>query len=979
MARYDTDGSNALSPNDPYNEMDRPNFNVINGGKSNNKSSKSAASKNQQKNSDSQNLLRNSENSSLSNRNQVFGKNNDPDENGSPWSNSVRGKAKLPTKRGIKLTGKRKGLVATFIILGLLLGGGIFLGGTNSLLAPAFESLVTEATDTQYASDTYTSVRLSAYLLKHLDNPSAPYLKRYSYASENFKKRLTKNNLELAKQADGTGILIWSKPQTDGSIITEYINGDSFKSFYNKNPEFRNDYTKAKRGRVVGFFDNIANRIYTNLLKLSRDIFSDAKNNGDETADEQDLDRRMKNQNSNEDPSNTIGYETSKEIDKTDDQGNIIRDQNGNPIKETVVDQEAVTIKRTESAKKYITDIADTVAKVTEIGQIGCGVWKVANMIYMVASATELYQSINLAMPFGESISKTMAGKGNEADINTVLNTLATPETSTIENYDPSKGEIGETIVNPTKAPIENSTLRAILSSSKVDPNDGINYSLERIGNTATSKIFEKFAASNEITEACISIKAGSAIMTIVTDVLSLGTATIGRFVLKTLFSITIGVVSSIAIAEFLSFLIPTVARILFTNPWESSTGIVLGAVIARGFSAANTRIGRNGSGQSLSSADAAIAYNQLNQQVIAMDAEVDRLNRSPFDVTSKNTFLGSIAYNLLPLNISGGSGTLSSVLRTTSKSISSIMGSVSAAGEGSSYMTTFGNCSHLEAIGAKGDIYCNPITTTDPSSLDMTPETYMDYLIKNGLITTDANGVITITDGDKDTCLPDANGNSVCDLARYINYCSERDSPFGIHDAGILEQLEIDGGIILNSAPIIGGIFDLANAVLDQLNLDWSSGQKCTNNPDTNPQWAERFTYIQRFIQDQRILDNIGADNLPNPVTAYIEKHEAENPVDNTYEGYLARISGLTKKDVETVLALIDYYNFLEDYDPSSRIAMEGDASDIETSSEVIAAFSHSRLDFTQNIPIDDESEKVILANQYIIYADVRNRSYAA
>lgn len=80
MARYDTDGSSALAPNDPYNNMERPNFKVINGGKpdrsnfkvidggKSNQSKDQANSQISRNNSsnDSQNLLKNSEAAALS-------------------------------------------------------------------------------------------------------------------------------------------------------------------------------------------------------------------------------------------------------------------------------------------------------------------------------------------------------------------------------------------------------------------------------------------------------------------------------------------------------------------------------------------------------------------------------------------------------------------------------------------------------------------------------------------------------------------------------------------------------------------------------------------------------------------------------------------------------------------------------------------------------------------------------------------------
>lgn len=89
MARYDTDGSSALAPNDPYNNMEgadiRPSFQVYNGGNT------SAPSKGNRdnfkvldggKSNNARDVLRNSENSALA-KNEV-----------TPWKNNVSGNRK---------------------------------------------------------------------------------------------------------------------------------------------------------------------------------------------------------------------------------------------------------------------------------------------------------------------------------------------------------------------------------------------------------------------------------------------------------------------------------------------------------------------------------------------------------------------------------------------------------------------------------------------------------------------------------------------------------------------------------------------------------------------------------------------------------------------------------------------------------------------------------------------------------------------
>ena len=54
--------------------------------------------------------------------------------------------------------------------------------------------------------------------------------------------------------------------------------------------------------------------------------------------------------------------------------------------------------------------------------------------------------------------------------------------------------------------------------------------------------------------------------------------------------------------------------------------------------------------------------------------------------------------------------------------------------------------------------------------------------------------------------------------------------------------------------------------------------------------------------------------------VTAYLEEYYEKHPLDNSYEGILARRSGLTKKQVVAYLDKLDYLAKVVDYDPTNK-----------------------------------------------------------
>ena len=83
-------------------------------------------------------------------------------------------------------------------------------------------------------------------------------------------------------------------------------------------------------------------------------------------------------------------------------------------------------------------------------------------------------------------------------------------------------------------------------------------------------------------------------------------------------------------------------------------------------------------------------------------------------------------------------------------------------------------------------------------------------------------------------------------------------------------------------------------------------------------PSWEETKKY-QRFAEDQRLLENMGLVEKSS-VTAFLEEYYEKHPLDNSYEGILARRSGLTKEQVIAYLDKLDYLAKVVDYDPTNK-----------------------------------------------------------
>lgn len=655
-----------------------------------------------------------------------------------------------------------------------------------------------------------------------------------------------------------------------------------------------------KYGRSAGFYDKAADQTYRKL-GLSRNIFKDYKETGDTDADTKNYDDTRKA---------VFDGETDSNVNTAEDR--TVTDENGETRTERTATGEDVETRNvagetsTAKARNYIANIS---SKVGNVGNAGCAVLKIGSMVATAVSGYELYSAIHYAMNNMESISKMMAGEGSESGINETLNFFAEPKTTTVT--DPDTGEE----ITMTGSPLQAEGNREILGGVTPNQKNSNLFSLERL--------FKATIGAGALTGAtfksCNMVRATTAIISIAA--LATPGGGLVRSVVGLLLDTAIAAGAEIAISGVLGFMIPHIAQALFSNAFESYTGIPAGEISVRGIAGANMRIGRSGSGQSPSSAEAILAYNNANEEVLAEEAKKDRENRSPFDITSKNTFLGSLARKFMVLNYQSS---LSGVFNTFSNIAKNSLPRTLASGENENYLTTFGeNCPNLEEIGAKGDIYCNPITTTDLSTVDLIAKNDVEYLAAitstdaptENLTAEDKTYISIIQPNLETTAEGKERIKNNSELAKYVKYCTERDSPFGVQDANIASDLETSLGVVGDNLPFIGDIVDIVNSIEAEGGSGWVNGQLCVNS-SKNDRWDTEMKYYQRYIEDNRILAReTGSEDV---VSIFKEEYYKEHPLDNSRAGYLARVSGLSKSDAEETLAYIDYFNFLKNYDPS-------------------------------------------------------------
>ena len=116
------------------------------------------------------------------------------------------------------------------------------------------------------------------------------------------------------------------------------------------------------------------------------------------------------------------------------------------------------------------------------------------------------------------------------------------------------------------------------------------------------------------------------------------------------------------------------------------------------------------------------------------------------------------------------------------------------------------------------------------------------------------------------------------------------------------------------------------------------ADGSRYVDSPD-NPYW-ETEKWHQLWVLTWRVKCHMGlCGEDGGPVVAYQNSYELKHPLDNSASGYLARISGLEKDEAETVIAVVNYLNKVNNYDPTMAYAFSDnkaktDSIFVETSS---------------------------------------------
>jgi len=869
------------SEHDPYKDIEAPEIRPSYIARQLSDAEKDAAQSHTQKNLTGRltDSLRNSEQNQARNRSQKA-----PLEPTSNFRNAVRGrnnKNRRSSKAGGK-SGFRKLAPSIGGIAGLILGGGALYYGASSTIIGQLSALYTKATDVQFSSYHMRSPRILKYLMDGGNQIRiSNFTKKYTTFTPYMQRRLAKNGIEVGRvDADGN-----FHPQliSTGSTVLKFgddiITANDFQSRFASDIQFQEAYTRAKRGRVAGFFDVSAERYYKKTGN-TRNLFDDFKTTGDEETNRAQFEEKVSERVTGVDSKiNTVRKEHNDETDEDE------LFHNGDEIDSTKINGDSQS-----KARAMVNSIA---GKVSTAGVPVCTGLRIANLAAITASAMQIYQAIAYFHSLIEPLDKAKAGEGSESGVNQSLNFLTTVTTSEVDVTD----ENGDTHVEKvTGSPLEAAGAKLVLGNTKVSPKETAAYSIDSITKAANT-----IAISTGVTNTvCDGVMAASAIVSLAS--LAIPGGSLAKLVVGAVMQTVGGIVMTAAVGAIVNAIVPRLARLFINDLFTEKTGIPAGELFSAGAAESNFRLATSANAAMPASSDRIEEQNRKIVVALADEAAIDRASRSPFDASSPNTFLGSLvsqfsiaAYAKSPTAI------FANIKNLFAKSVAKLTPAASASSQDLLYTGQNQPCTNMPE--ATCDVYGNPIVAKDFSTIDVAPDDpYYEWIISQNL---EADGE-TIKDGSE--------------LSKFINFCVNRESPWGVQDANILNALQTDGGIILNNLPIVNDVLDVVNAAENWANRDWATGANCLNSP-SNPRWDNEMKYYQVYVEDMRILGGMDeGEGKNNPVIAYEERYEAAHPIDTSYEGTLARITGQTKEDIAFLLEFIDYSNYIANYDYSSR-----------------------------------------------------------
>ena len=757
------------------------------------------------------------------------------------WQNNVNGGGTHKSRNAANSAGggwknlaksffKNKGAMAA--TGGLLSGVGVFIftisTGIISLIQVHMQEIATEKLNTPAISMDNRAVKVMKVKVKGVNCQPAGLICRMSKVTDRNIKNLEKAGFEVKtsdKGVFGRKTITELKYTKNSQSIDIKNNSSDIKNILTKNPDVRQAFRRGFSGRFVSFLDKPWRKLkgWFSLIKAKKDN----KGKSEEEIDE-DI-KKTANNHSKESETEAKARKGDGENAEVDNDGKPKKAEKGDngsrKVKEKLKSYKDKLKKgaktageRAQNALEVMNGASGVIAGLNGIEKV-CGFYSLASMGWSAVKIAKLEVLAQFGLSFLSMASKIKAGEATQQEVTMQGNNLMgiANKKDSEENKDPKNENSNTSRLqnafaffadstsdnNRVKSATESQGWRALAYDDRVSQLDDSAKDYQ-VGATGPFVDLMDELTSGQIgwlvRKGCKVVGVVSAVIGVAYLALTLATCLSGVGLVKCLgealqgiawgaaLSVALGFVLNHFQDDFLKWISQYAAQGLTgTILNDSTTGENFGNAIMSGAGALMAKNSMAGSGGVLTKSQA-IAFRQENERQIAENAEDIRKTHSPFDPTTRHTFLGSIVSNMIPYTNTLGSikGFLPSMIRGAKRSFASITPGASAANS-ANFAANMETCKDktITKTGAATDIFCNVYTGIDMSIAENDTEEVVNKLKEWGDIvekddTSENDNLLnTFTMSER--------------MKKYDKYCFNRKAPIGIQEDDEDETL---GGI---------------------------------------------------------------------------------------------------------------------------------------------------------------------------------------
>jgi hypothetical protein len=676
--------------------------------------------------------------------------------------NDIDGKISGRKNKAANILAKRKGKGPLAAIILTLVGGGL---GISTLLSPSLllinmKEVFVNKFNTQLTSSNIRTNKIIREKVFGTGSCAVRVLCNFSTMSDYQIERYRKFGIEIDYE---DSIIPTRRKVKSIKYKNETMDAMAFSKKLNVDPDFRIAVKKVYSPLFAGFADKIWNKTLFNFKLTENGI----KFSG-ETPEQKlrDIQNRTKQ---------AAGIEIdTPDLEKyTDGLDSETIDINKNISKNLDEIVEGAT-EIIETGTKSVSKVAKKAAgflNVTGLADDACTAYSTVRTIGVAAKTVRAAQAAAFIMLFLTSGDQILAAGNPDPDTISYLGSILTNE-STEENFDGTPLLVNGKTVKKTATDsygykyaaygdignMPDSTSQFLIGAGLAGSLIGLT---SHINNTLGGSPQKTCKVLNNVFVQLGSLAAGIAVAFMSGG----GSLTVGG-------AVKILSVAAVSVAlAFLPSLLKDIVAGVFVD--EFTVGGHAGDAITAGAGVLMGKVASQGGNAPLTK-EQAIAYNNKTKEILAIYAEEERINSSPFDISNSSTFMGNIVSKLIPhtSKITSPSKLISSSISLMSSTINSFSPIVKA-NDGSEYEICTDE--DYRELNLAADPFCNLVYGIPVEELDKEPTDVVNYLL-NVPDPRDATGKKMLELIDKETGLAISGGG----YQKFLDTCINRTTPIG-------------------------------------------------------------------------------------------------------------------------------------------------------------------------------------------------------